>query len=796
VAARVLIIEDNPANLELMAYLLGAYGHTVFTAQDGRQGLEAARREHPDLIICDVQLPEMDGYEVARWLKSDAELRHVPLVAVTALAMVGDCHAARRLLAARYSVVGILDGDGRHLNYCCTSGMDSATAARLGSREPNQGVLGTFLRQRRCYRWNNTQGQSPTPALLSAFPTAQSFLAVPVVSPEKVHGWLYLIDKLGGEEFTSDDERLAGILAAHLGRTYESGTLYAEVSRHAAKLEREVVERKRLEEQFTQSQQRLQQVVDSSPAVLYTLTVTKDQIQGISWISDNLLEILGYRPEAALGSDWWPGNIHPEDRDRVIAQTSSELFSQGHAQHEYRFRHGDGSYRWMRGELRLIRDGAGQPLEVVGSWSDITERKNLEMQYRQAQKMEAIGRLAGGVAHDFNNLLTIINGYSEMLLGMLHRGDPMQEFAHQIRNAGERAAALTRQLLAFSRKQVLQPEVLDLRALTMEMEKMLRRLIGEDINLKLVSDTGLWRVKADPGQMEQVILNLCLNARDAMPRGGKLTIEIHNVELDVSYSALHSETSPGKYVLLAVSDTGHGMDAATQARIFEPFFTTKEAGKGTGLGLATVHGIVKQSGGHIQMYSELGVGTTFKIYLPSEQRAAAGRKSHQGAARLRRGSETILLVEDEDAVRNLTRMILERSGYRVLEARNGGEALLLCERHKEPIQLLISDVVMPQMSGRPLADRLSSLQPAMKVLFMSGYTDDAILHHGVLEADTPFLHKPFSPDALVQKVREVLDENPSCSSNWKHREENAQSGRPSSGNDGQIGEGGRIQVDC
>ncbi|HZV06945.1 MAG TPA: response regulator [Gemmataceae bacterium] len=852
--ATILVVDDRAGNREFLVTLLGYAGHRLLGAGDGAEALALAANQHPDLVITDILMPTMDGYEFVRQLRADPNIAATPVIFYTAhylertarrlasaggvvhvltkpcepevilrtveAALQGDtplapsssssreafdrdhlrlvtdklsqkvdelrrvnarlnalidlgldlasqrdpqrllrnfCHATRRLLAARYAVVGILNGEGRQLIHCFTSGMDSATAARLGSLESSQGVLGVILRDRRCYRWHNARGESPALGLPTAFPAAQSFLGAPIVSPERVQGWLCLIDKLGGEEFTSEDERLAGILAAQLGRIYENDNLYTEASRHAAKLETEIVERKHLEEQFRQSQRRLQQVVDSSPVVLFTRTVTNDRLQGISWISDNLLEILGYRPEAALEPGWWAGNLHAEDRDKTIAQANSELFSQGRTQIEYRLRHGDGSYRWIRGELRLTRDAAGQPLEAVGSWSDITEHKNLEEQYRQAQKMEAVGRLAGGICHDFNNLLTIINGYSDMLLNFLRKGDPMQEFAEQIHKAGERASALTRQLLAFSRKMVLQPEVLDLKALMADMGKMLRRLIGEDIDLKIVSDPNLWRVKADPGQMEQVILNLCVNARDAMPHGGKLIVETHNVELDGSYSALHPDTPAGQYVLLAVSDTGHGMDAATKARIFEPFFTTKEAGKGTGLGLAIVHGIVKQSGGQIQVYSELGVGTTFKIYLPRVQQPAVGRKSHPGVVRLRRGTETVLLVEDDDGVRALTRTILERSGYRVLEARNGGEALLLCEQHQGPIHLLVSDVIMPQMSGGQLAERLASLLPTMKVLFMSGYTDDAILHHGSLEAEAPFLHKPFSPEALAQKVREVLD---------------------------------------
>jgi PAS domain S-box-containing protein len=464
------------------------------------------------------------------------------------------------------------------------------------------------------------------------------------------------------------------------------------------------------------------------------------------------------------------------DRSEMLGRTVEILVPERFREQHAGFR--SGYFREPRARPTVVgldlhglrKDGSEFPMEislspletergilVSSSIRDVTERKSLEEQFRQAQKMEAVGRLAGGVCHDFNNLLTIINGYSDMLLNFLRKGDPIQEYAEQIHKAGERASALTRQLLAFSRKLVMQPEVLDLKALMADMGKMLRRLIGEDIDLKIVSDPNLWRVKADPGQIEQVILNLCVNARDAMPQGGKLILETHNVELGGSYSALHPDTPPGQYVLLAVSDTGHGMDGSTKARIFEPFFTTKEAGKGTGLGLAIVHGIVRQSGGHIQVYSESGVGTTFKIYLPREKQAVGGRKSHQGVVRLRRGTETLLLVEDDEGVRALTRIILERNGYRVLEARNGGEALLLCEQHQGPIHLLVSDVVMPQMSGGQLAERLASLQPAMKVLFMSGYTDDAILHHRSLEAEAPFLHKPFNPEALAQKVREVLD---------------------------------------
>jgi PAS domain S-box-containing protein len=388
---------------------------------------------------------------------------------------------------------------------------------------------------------------------------------------------------------------------------------------------------------------------------------------------------------------------------------------------------------------------------------DIREQKRLEEQLRQAQKMEAVGRLAGGVAHDFNNLLTIIIGYSEVVLNSLRPPDPLRDLIEEIRKAGTAAAGLTRQLLAFSRKQVLVPIVLDLNVLLVEMEKMLGRLLGEDVDLAVCPGQALWRVKVDAGQMEQVILNLAVNARDAMPQGGKLTIETANVVLDDTYVTAHAEARPGEHVVLAVSDTGSGMDSGTRDRIFEPFFTTKGPEKGTGLGLATVYGIVKQSGGHIEVYSEPGHGSTFKVYLPRDGEEASSDKARSPLTGTPRGTETVLLVEDEEGVRSLARQVLESNGYTVLEASHGGEALRTWERYTAPIHLLITDVVMPNMSGRQLAERLLELRPGMKVLYLSGYMDDAIVRHGILRANTPFLQKPFTPDTLAQKVREVLD---------------------------------------
>jgi CheY-like chemotaxis protein len=384
----------------------------------------------------------------------------------------------------------------------------------------------------------------------------------------------------------------------------------------------------------------------------------------------------------------------------------------------------------------------------------------VEEQLRQAQKMEAVGRLAGGIAHDFNNLLTAITGYTDLLLMDLPEGDPARREVQEIRKAGNRAASLTHQLLAFSRRQVLRPRVLDLNQVVMNMEKMLRRLIGEDIELVTSLADNLECVKADPGQIEQVIANLAVNSRDAMPKGGKLLLKTGNLVLGETDPGRHDPVQPGSYVLLEVTDTGSGMDEATMSRLFEPFFTTKEVGKGTGLGLATVYGIVKQSGGYIWAYSDVGLGTTFKVYLPSVEMPAEFAEKDAALFYPSTGEETVLVVEDERMVRELVREILAQQGYNVLEAHRGTEALEVSERHEGPIHLLLTDVVMPGMDGPELARRLTAQRPEMKVLFMSGYTDHIILHDGVLVPGSEFLQKPFTVRALGTKVRSVLDMYP------------------------------------
>ena len=646
----------------------------------------------------------------------------------------------------------------------------------------------------------------------------------------------------------------------------------------------DITERRRAEQDLRAAQERLAHVVASSPAVLYSLKVEGGTLATPAWVSENVERLLGYSVEEVLDPGWWAARVHPEDQPRVLREEAI-LLTEGYVTHEYRFRHKQGGYRWLRAELRLLRDAAGRPVEAVGSWSDITarkeaelrlqeseeqyrllfdsnphpmwvyddetlaflavndaavrhygysreefsamtlrdirppsdvpvleeqvarrreaarepfssprvwrhrkkdaavidveissspitfrgrpgwlalaadvtEKKRLEAQLLQAQKMESVGRLAGGVAHDFNNLLGVITGYGDLLQREIGPEHPGFHRVEEIRKAAERAAVLTRQLLAFSRKQVLEPTVLDLNVVVSDTENMLRRLIGEDVQLVTVLAGGLGRVKGDRGQLEQVIVNMAVNARDAMPQGGKLIIETADVDLDEKYARTRSDASPGPHVMLAVSDTGHGMDAETRSHLFEPFFTTKGPGRGTGLGLATVYGIVRQSGGHVMVYSEPGQGTTFKVYLPRFEGMARPAEASATAEGAPSGVETILLVEDEASLRVLILEILESAGYRVLEGPTPEEALTLAGAHAEPIHLVLTDVVLPRMSGRQMAESLQSSRPDTRVLFMSGYTDDAISHHGILETGVHFLQKPFTTDALLRKVRDVLD---------------------------------------
>ncbi|HXA97107.1 MAG TPA: response regulator [Candidatus Dormibacteraeota bacterium] len=467
------------------------------------------------------------------------------------------------------------------------------------------------------------------------------------------------------------------------------------------------------------------------------------------------VRITGYPSVSAL-LDANVTDLYHEASDRARVTAALER-GDGFHDLEIEGRRRDGVVIWVSVNLRPVKDRDGRTLHYEWSLADITERRQLESQLRQAQKMEAVGQLAGGVAHDFNNLLTVIAGRCYLMLGKLASDDPLRREVDLVRGAAERAARLTHQLLAFSRKQVLEPRVLDLNGTVTGIEPLLRRLIGEHIEIAVRRGSDLGRVKADAGQLEQVILNLAVNARDAMPQGGRLVLETSNATLDETATRRALDVEPGAYVLLAVTDSGHGMDAATQAQIFEPFFTTKEVGKGTGLGLSTVYGIVKQSDGFIEVESEPGQGASFRVFLPRVEEAAPSGDEAKAPASRPRGSETVLLVEDDEALRMLAREILTVQGYAVLEAASPVEALRLHQSHAGTIHLLLTDVVMPQMNGQQLADRLLAERPDLAVLFMSGYTGAALAQRAGGEFGGAFLPKPFTPDGLSRRVREVLD---------------------------------------
>ncbi|GAB4411324.1 MAG: hypothetical protein Fur0044_05260 [Anaerolineae bacterium] len=577
----------------------------------------------------------------------------------------------------------------------------------------------------------------------------QSSLVLPLRFKRKIIGAWQISSRQKGA-YHPDHLEIGQAIADQLANAIENARLYKQ-----ARLE--ISERKQIEAALRASEERFRQVISSITDHIYVTEIKPDGQRINIYHSPHVEALTGYAIEN-FNADWrfWPSvAIHPDDRE-AAAEQAARLAQGQNSEIEYRMVRADGEIIWVRDSARVEIDANNSKI-IYGVVSNITQRKQLETQFLQSQKMDAVGRLAGGVAHDFNNLLTVINGYSELLLHRyLNETMPFRRYVEEIKKAGQRATALTGQLLAFSRKQVLQPKIFYLNDVVADMDKMLQRLIGEDIELICRPRTGLGKVKADPGQIEQVILNLVVNARDAMPNGGKITLETDNLSLDQSSTGQHLGLEPGRYVVLTVKDTGAGIDPKVLPHIFEPFFTTKEKGKGTGLGLATVYGIVNQSGGQIDVASQPGLGTTFTIYLPEVEQAIEPSAPEQ-LDEAPDGDETILLVEDEDMVRELSRTILLRHGYHVLEAAYGAEALQISQRYEGMIDLLATDVVMPQMSGRELAERLLQLRPNLKVLYMSGYTEDTIVHHGVTEPGVAFLPKPFTPTVLARKVREVLD---------------------------------------
>jgi PAS domain S-box-containing protein len=641
--------------------------------------------------------------------------------------------AATTLLGARLARVWVDDPTRGLLRIRGSFGLDARQERGLtefATLPYDQGLAGgVFVSRAPAFVAEVTTDPRLTNRRLATEAGLHAFAGLPLVAGERAMGVLALFFA-ERREFTDEERELMGLLADHAAIAIRNARLY---------------------EEARTSRDFLQSIAENSVDAI----VTTDIHGRITYLSPGGQEMFGYTAAEAVGTqvaDYYRGG---PDEARAIMH---RLRLEGRiGSYETAMRRKAGGWVDATASLSLLRDASGLVVGTVGIVKDVTERRMLEEHLRQSQKMDAVGRLAGGVAHDFNNILTVVLGRSEMLLQRMDSDNPLARDVRLIAQTGERAMALTRQLLAFSRKQVLQPRVIDLRTVVADMKQMLCRLIGEHIELHTVQGPGLGLVRVDPGQLEQVILNLVVNARDAMTRGGDLTIETANAEIGEVLPRL-PELRPGRYVRLAVSDTGVGIDAATQARIFEPFFTTKAVGQGTGLGLATVYGIVTQSGGHIGVASEPGRGTRFEIHFPRVDAVAvtpAEARPVRGSAP--RGSETVLLVEDDESVRDLTREILQGQGYHVFVAPHPGEALLFCERFAAPIHLLVTDVVMPQMSGRELADRLQRLHGEMRVLYMSGYTDDAILHHGVREAEMALLQKPFTPDGLARRVREVLD---------------------------------------
>lgn len=764
----VLIIEDEPDIALLEQMQLERAGFSVLIAGKPDEALELLRGQPINLVLLDYRLPgDVDGLEFHVQMREAGF--DLPVILVT-----GFSNEALAIRALRAGVRDFITKSLEYLDYLPeavsrvlrqvhTEYRLAETEARLTSiiDSAKDAIIITDGDHRITLFNRAAEVMFRCPASIAMDQPATGFIAreflpLPGVEDEEPHlptGELTHLIQFGNRGVRSDGTDFP--LEASLSQTTVEGRrIYTLVVR-------DITRRKKAEAELRESEERFRQIVNSAMDGI----ITVDEDQRVIRINAAAESMFGCRGEEVLG----------QPMDRFIPTR----FRAGHFDHVREFGTTGVAARAMGGfgPISGLRANNEEfPIEASISQilvdgrklftvtcRDVTERvraaqtkQKLEAQLIQSQKMEAFGQLAGGIAHDFNNLLTIISGYSEILLMILPVDDPNRQSVMAIGEAGSRAASLTNQLLAFSRQAVLEPKVLDINVEIRETEKILRRLIGEDIFLTTLLDPSIRQVKVDPGLLGQVLMNLAVNARDAMPRGGKITIETGNVELDCNFSHPSSDFRPGSFVLMALSDTGSGMTAEIQARIFEPFFTTKGVGKGTGLGLAVVHGIVKQSGAQIKVESDLGRGTTFKIYFPAVVGPLSNRAGAESGKDLR-GKETILLVEDEENVRGLVSLALRSYGYQLLIAENGKDALKLLQSYTGGIDLLLTDVVMPYLGGRELADILQQRFPLMKVIFMSGYTDDAVVRHGLLQDKVPFLQKPTTPLKLAGKVRSVLD---------------------------------------
>ena len=756
---RLLLVDDVAADAELIVAELRRAG-LAFTSQWVQNAAELRHALHhflPDVVLSDHSLPQFSGQDALRMVQ--AERPQTPVVIVTG--------SLDEETAADYIKSGAVDYVVKQRLHRLGPAVRRALALRQTEDQLRRTTEFMTLAQSvvhiGTWEWDMAKD-----VVTWSDETYRIFGVAPTGQHMSVDAYLGLIhpedrdvvkDAVGRaletrEPFEIDHRiiRPDGDLRFLYGR----GAIVSDSAGRPARLIGAVLDitnRKQGEEALRRANDRLQGVIQSSPLAILSLDA-----EGIVQMWNPAAErLFGWTAAHAMGR---PLPVAPDD-DEEEFRSARRRVMQGESLTgvELIQKKQDGTTVSVNLFAAPLHDADGHVTGMLALFEDVSGVKRLEQQFFQAQKMEAVGRLAGGVAHDFNNLLTAILGSAELLLEMLPPDDPGREEANEIQKAALRAAALTQQLLAFSRQQVLAPRVLSLNEAVATAEKLLQRLIGEDVDLRTVLADDLGAVRADPGQLEQVIVNLAVNARDAMPAGGKLTIETANVTLDEAHVQARSVVVPGRYVMLAVSDTGQGMDAATQARLFEPFFTTKPKGKGTGLGLAMVYGIVKQSGGYIWVYSERDRGTAFKIYLPRVDAPVESAPPHAVAPGSLRGSETILVVEDQEEVRSVIRRMLEGRGYRVLVAAGGHEALRLGSELEtsQTIDLLVTDVVMPLMSGREVALLLGPAFPKMRVLYLSGYTDESIVHHGMLEPGIAFLQKPFSAQALAGKVREALD---------------------------------------
>ena len=647
------------------------------------------------------------------------------------------CKGARDIVSTRFASVGLLGEEGCKLAHFFNDSMSEEGELRLPAPFPLRGNLRQIVADGKPQRLSGTLHWSDL-GLAELHPALFSFLGVAVATARRTYGWLCFCNKVGGSGFTDEDERLAITLAAQLAVVYENVVLHAKAERDAEAL-------------------RLQGAALETAANAILIT---DCAGAILWVNPAFCTLTGYASEEVIGKT--PRLLKSGKYEEVFYQNLWKTILSGETwRGEFVNRGKNESLYVVEQTITPVRCEGGKITHFIAIMNDVTDGKRIEERFIQAQKMEVVGQLAGGVAHDFNNIIGVIMGYSDLLASEPGQNSTTMEYIGEIRSAAERAAALTGQLLIFSRKQAVELTVLDLESEVRDLDQMLRRLIDENVEMTIVTAEEPGFVKADSGYIGQVLMNLVVNARDAMPDGGKLSIATSNITLEKAHTRSHACAVPGDYVMLSVTDTGTGMTEEVKARLFEAFFTTKPQGKGTGLGLATCQAIVHQSGGHIGVDSELGKGTTFKIYFPRVEapQGVASKPACHGP--LPRGTETLLVVEDDASVRHLARGILEAQGYEVLTASNGHEALHVASEHLgAPIRLAVTDVIMPVMGGKVMAEWLTVTYPDLKILFTSGYTDDSVARHGVLKEEVELLPKPYTPAILARKVREILDAAP------------------------------------